>query len=831
MIKKRYRILMEHLHGLPLRARLFLQAIVLIVFLFFSLGIALQIALSKSLSNNARNDALRISRSVAEIVRTRFNQEIKIASAISSDPVIVESLASGQYSTMNTCLRPVLDKIGKGYNNLFITDRNGILRMQMIGDRKTTYLDLSDREYFKRAKMGLPTIAGPLISRYTSWTIIIVSAPIFKGDTFLGLCALSLRLENLLEIIRDSKIGESGYALITNSDGLVLAHPVSELIMKPALSIDPGIRPILEIMGKGMSGSAEYSFMGTTKICGITPVYPGSWNAVFTQNKDEIMKPLLEVTTSISVSGLLFLVLTLIAAGLFTRRIAIPVEKLNETLKQITASTNEAIAGLNSEMQITFANPAALRLFGKSEKELEGSPLFSGLIPDSKVDAFQKSLSSGKSWSDTIEISTTKGVIAVSSMILPIKDEDKRTRSYLFMGRDITLELNAGKKIRQAGQIESIGSMAAGIAHNFNNILAAILGYSELSFKVDGLPEKASRYIGEIIKISERARDLIKQIVVFNRQIESLKVPVAPGAILSDMFRLLKAVIPQDIELRIEAYSTSKILADPVQIHQIFMNMCTNAANAISGEGGIISVKIEDADIPPFNTLNGAEPPPGRYVKIEFSDNGCGINPEKLERIFEPFYTTREDSGGTGLGLAVVAEIIWKGGGSISVKSDPGHGTVFTILYPVTEESCKIKTAPDSPSLGGGERVLLVEDEKPVLESLAGMLHDQGYSVYSYSTADEALAVFKSVPDRFDIIISDNAMPNKTGLEMIYEIRDISSDIPVILITGFITPDIEKRTEEFSISDVLVKPILGRELFASLQKAVSLKKPGSGNLA
>ncbi|MBW1796685.1 MAG: response regulator, partial [Deltaproteobacteria bacterium] len=376
-------------------------------------------------------------------------------------------------------------------------------------------------------------------------------------------------------------------------------------------------------------------------------------------------------------------------------------------------------------------------------------------------------------------------------------------------------------QLRQAQKMEAIGTLAGGIAHDFNNILFAIFGFVELT--TSDLPEgsQGRKNLGQVLKAANRAKDLIRQVLTFSRQVEQERKPLQLQLIVKEGLKLLRATLPTTIEIR---HNIDKergyIMADPTQVHQVIMNLCTNANHAMRQNGGLLEVSLQNVNFgPPWcdrrcRQVSATKPglgqglrnadwkrdknrskiqipnseiglAPGPYVRLSVSDTGHGMDQATMERIFDPFFTTKPVGDGTGMGLATVHGIITSHGGAITVHSELEKGTTFDVYFPRFESGVALEAEMAEPLPRGNERILFVDDEEPLVRMGQQMLERLGYHVTARTSSVEALEAFRAQPDRFDLVITDQTMPNMTGVELAKELMRIRPDIPIILITGF----------------------------------------------
>ena len=382
-------------------------------------------------------------------------------------------------------------------------------------------------------------------------------------------------------------------------------------------------------------------------------------------------------------------------------------------------------------------------------------------------------------------------------------------------------------QIRTTQKMEAIGTLAGGIAHDFNNILVPIIAYTDMVMATE-VPGSANwQNLQEVYKAANRAKELVKQILTFSREREHEICPVQIVPVVKESLKLLKASLPSTIEVsqRLEAEGVT-ILADPTQIHQIVMNLCTNAYHAMRDKGGVMEVTLSQVAIGSRDSLD-RRLLPGSYLVLTVSDTGPGMDQATMERIFDPYFTTRKHGEGTGLGLAVVLGIVKKYGGDIRVYSEPGQGASFQVYFPVlgkVEEglSSILSTAP----VTGDERLLLVDDEPQIVDSMQKMLEFHGYHVTTKTSSVEALEVFRLAPEGFDLVITDQTMPYMTGDQLVLELKKIRPDIPVVLCTGFSLVMDEAKAKALGIDAFLLKPVLRKEMSETIRRVLDTGKNG-----
>jgi signal transduction histidine kinase/DNA-binding response OmpR family regulator len=402
----------------------------------------------------------------------------------------------------------------------------------------------------------------------------------------------------------------------------------------------------------------------------------------------------------------------------------------------------------------------------------------------------------------------------------PIRDGDGRITGAIELLEDITERTELENRLRHAQKMESIGTLAGGIAHDFNNILSAIIGYTELAM-LDLEPDRPSRQdLREVLQASQRAKNLVAQILAFSRQQESVFGPVQLRLIAKETIKLLRATLPASI--RIEDYldSGSVVNGDAGQLQQVLMNLCTNAYHAMRADGGTLRVTLEERLVQNPAAADLHHVKPGAYLQLTVADTGSGMDPATLARIFEPYFTTKEKGEGTGLGLSMVYGIVKAHDGAIHVESAPGRGAVFSVYLPQLSEPVEAPAAEEKPvPPPGRERILFVDDEPAIAVMAQRTLEQLGYRVTTRTGSLEALALFRKAPGAFDLVISDMTMPDMNGDLLAGELIRIRPDIPIIVCTGFSENLDEAHLAQFGIRAVALKPLL-REHLATLIRRV-----------
>ncbi len=407
-------------------------------------------------------------------------------------------------------------------------------------------------------------------------------------------------------------------------------------------------------------------------------------------------------------------------------------------------------------------------------------------------------------------------------------DSDFNPKGFMFQIQDITDRRRAEdalrqneKVLRQAQKMEAIGTLAGGIAHDFNNILTPIIGYTEMAMMTLPTEDPIQSNLEEVLKASHRAKELVKQILTFSRQTELEVKPIRLIPLVKEVTQLLRGSILPIIELRLNVLTDRDIVkADPTQMHQVIMNLCTNAIHAMADKGGSLEISMKQLLID--NRTHGplARLRFGAYVEISVRDTGHGMSRAVQDRIFEPFFTTKRSGEGTGMGLAVVHGIITSLQGTITVESEVGKGTAFHIVLPLLEQATEQSDSKSSDVPRGTERVLFVDDESGITNMASQMLTSLGYKVVTCMRPYDAITIFREDPSRFDLIITDQIMPGLNGVDLIREIHAIRPNIPALLCTGFSRTVDDRNLLQTGLHEVLMKPLILRQLAESIRRAL-----------
>ena len=476
----------------------------------------------------------------------------------------------------------------------------------------------------------------------------------------------------------------------------------------------------------------------------------------------------------------------------------------------------EVIFETDKDLNLSFVNQRAYSIFGYSREDFEnGLNGLDMIVPEDRNRAYDNALKRLKGeafganeYRGLKKDGTTFPLLFHTAPIVA-KGEVTGLRGIII---DITERKKIEEHLLQDQKMKSMGTLAGGIAHDFNNILAGMLGYAELSKM--SVPEEnpASDYLDNVLKAGGRAKNLVQQILIFSRSSDQVLKPVSVKLVIAEALKLLRASLPSTIDIKQNLKSDSLVMGDPTQIHQIIMNLCTNAGQAMQERGGTLVVDLFNIELDKTAAAHFPDLGPKTYLNLTVSDTGQGISPEILEQIFDPFFTTKEKGKGTGMGLAVVHGIVKSLGGAIYADSTSGKGSQLQVYLPIIESSTKPKKASKEELPTGDERILLIDDEPALVEIGKKMLESLGYTVIKETSSLAALDIFRTQSSEFDLVITDLTMPKMTGDQLAKKTLTIKPEIPVIICTGFSERMNEAEAEAIGIKGFMIKPINRTEL-------------------
>ena len=536
-----------------------------------------------------------------------------------------------------------------------------------------------------------------------------------------------------------------------------------------------------------------------------------------------------------SIAGLTFIILMLSLNIRARKRFEQELEKSRERYRLLVDNQTDMIVKFNPKGQLQFVSPSYCKTFGKTQKELIGQT-FMPLIHEDDQDKVKKAIESVFNPPYIVHVEeralTKDGWRWQAWLNTAILNQDNKVETIIAVGRDVTEKVLSEKEVKklqeqvlQSQKMESIGTLAGGIAHDFNNILFPILGHTEML--IEDIPEDSpfKNSLDEIYTSVMRARELVKQILTFSRQKSGEFKFIKMQPIVKEALKLIRSTIPTTIKIKQDINADcGAIKADPTQIHQIIMNLATNACHAMEDGSGELKVSLQEVEFGKYDVIS-LDMEHGIYACLTISDTGTGMTKDVTRKIFDPFFTTKEQGKGTGMGLSVVHGIVKSMRGVIHVYSEPDSGTQFNIYLPVIKTSLEEQSSQIKELiLKGSERILLVDDEDIIITMEKQMLKRLGYHITSHNSSIQALEVFQAASDKFDLIITDMAMPDMPGDKLAVELIKIRADIPILLCTGFSETMSEEKAASLGIKGFLMKPIIMKDLAQKIREVLDEKK-------
>jgi two-component system cell cycle sensor histidine kinase/response regulator CckA len=503
--------------------------------------------------------------------------------------------------------------------------------------------------------------------------------------------------------------------------------------------------------------------------------------------------------------------------------------------RELVQSANSIIMRMDTEGKVIFFNNYAQNFFGYNQDEIIGKNVIGTIVPQKDRAGFDLSVMikdigthPERYVSNENENIRRNGEhVRVAWMNRAINDDDGRVKEILCVGIDVTEKWQLEKRLAQAQKMEAIGTLAGGIAHDFNNILSAIMGYTELTL-ID-LPQESPvrNNLKQVLKAGNRAKELVQQILTYSRQKERERQPVKINLIVNEALKLLRASLPSTIQMQNTIQSNLAVMSDPTNIHQVIMNLCTNASHAMQKNGGLLEVNLLDVELDEDFAKQHPGITPGKFVELTVSDTGHGMAPEVLDRIFDPFFTTKKKGEGTGMGLSVVHGIVKSHGGTLTVESYPEKGTVFKAFIPAIESEWVPQNESADLMVTGRENILFVDDEAFQADIAQQMLSRLGYRLTTCTSSNGALELFRQSPQEFDLVITDMTMPHMPGDVLARELISIRPDIPIIVCTGYSDRMDSEIADEIGIRELVMKPVVMKEIAQIIRRVLDedIEKP------
>ncbi len=503
---------------------------------------------------------------------------------------------------------------------------------------------------------------------------------------------------------------------------------------------------------------------------------------------------------------------------------------------ELLSLTHDAIIARDLHHRIFFWNRGAQELYGWTSDEVQGKvkhDLLHTIAPKPRQEIEEELLLRGRWEGELIHTTRDGREITVASRQALRRDHDGKPIAILEINSDITEQKLTEEHLRQAQKMEAVGTLSGGIAHDFNNILAAIIGFTEMA--IDDVSDNApvQQKMERVLKAALRGRDLVRQILAFSRKTEGERTEISLTPLVKETHELLRASLPSTIRTALD-FTTKEdfVLVDPTQMQQVLMNLATNAAYAMREDGGLLTIRISSATFAQGSILPDPDMKPGTYVKLTVKDTGTGMTEKVRQRIFEPFFTTKQQGQGTGMGLAVVYGIVKAHGGTLTVRSEVGKGSTFDVFLPqVRKPEAKQEERTTSVLPTGAERILFVDDEEMLVEMARGMLESLGYHVTVAANGSEAWSLFLEDPSRFDLVITDQTMPDVTGVALAQKMLGVRKEMSIILCTGYSEMVSAEKAREAGICEYVMKPMVKKELAETIRRVLDRTTQGPGSSA
>jgi PAS domain S-box-containing protein len=680
--------------------------------------------------------------------------------------------------------------------------------------------------------VSAPYLGGP---ERRSWRVAVSRRLNRPDGSFGGAVAALVEVESIERLYRMVDLGDGGFISTFTADGTVIAR-VPDPNQSKGTQLGNGVvlqtaREKGRVDGRIASEVLnEPIFISIAAVRGF-PLFVSAGRteraALNTWRRDARHTVERTVLTSLA----MFALVGLAAWGLQRRERALQANE-KRFRAMIERSSDAVVLNGMGARGIFYVSPAFERITGHALADVRGGNLFDLVHPDQLVRTLQAReavlRTPGRPWFNEWLLRHRDGSYrwvegtatnllddpAVGAIVINLRDIHERKLA------EAERERLEGR-LRQSAKMEAVGRLAGGIAHDFNNILGGILGYAELL--VDSAPEGSAerRYARNVLTGAERASALVEQILTYSRSHRGKRAAVDLGAIVAETLELVRGSLANSIRLEAALPAAPlHVMADPTQLHQVVMNLCTNALQAI-GEHGTIRLSIEAAEVAEERLFAHTTLAAGRYALLKVDDSGRGMDTVTLARLFEPFFTTKEVGQGTGLGLALVYGIVTDSGGAIDVASTPGRGSSFAVYLPLVDAPSQADGARAAPPLrGNGERILVVDDEDALLAAMCETLKHLGYEPTGFAGADAALADFERDPRRYDAVLTDEVMPNFTGTQLATVLRGRRADLPVVLVSGLIGPATTELAISAGIRETLKKPVHADELAAVLARVL-----------
>jgi len=794
----------------------------------------------------AIDDASRELENVAEVLAEQLQGSVQTIDVLLSDTA---AWCRAARTTMTAeSLDAALASRAAGLSQieaLTIADANGV---SVYGSRPAELAqgNIADRPYFRAQRDGAAGglfVGEPLVAHIDQRTAFVVSRRVTDAEgRFDGIVSAMINLDEYQMFYRGINLGTRSAIVLLHTNGTLVIH-------QPPVAGAIG-RQYPQIAGLATEGPPQ-TVRTTSPIDGVQRFMAAArvrgFPLLIAVSRDEaaVLKPLRDVALHQAARTMLLALLGVVATAALVRQLR-RVEQGEAALRESEERYALALEGASEghwdwslDGGRSFLSPTMKALHGRSQDApVTTAPEWLAEVdfhPDDvpALEAAQRDHLEGRT--ELYEVDYRVRHADGKWHWLHARGRclrDGNGVAYRFVGA--TTEITARKEaeaqkarlemqLRQSQKLEAMGTLAGGIAHDFNNILGAILGYGEMAQRRAEPDSAVRRYVDNVMQAAGRAKALVERILAFSRSGIGTRAPVHVQAVVQETLELLAASLPHRIRLEMNlAAGDAAIIGDPTQLHQVAMNLCTNAVQAM-GDGGVVTVTLERvANLPARPRLQAAAAT-GAFLRLAVQDTGCGIESELLDRIFDPFFTTKGVGEGTGLGLSLVHGIVSDLGGAIEVDSELGHGTTFTIWLPIAGAAPR----PAPPAVveqvapGQGEVVMIVDDEHALVALAEEMLAELGYEPVGFRSSAEALAAFRGDPHRFDVVLTDENMPGITGTALADEIRRLRPTLPIVLMSGFSDAPVTARARAAGVQEVLRKPLARLDIAASLARVLA----------
>ncbi len=830
--------------GKLLSTVLILGTLPLVIVLF-----VLPMQVERTLTEQGHAYLRQVAQDLAHLTHTEMQRHLETARSLAQVEPLVNAVLRRQtgeldakgLASANRQIRSLVRALSAhSYQGIFLVGANGHSFAGVLRDGPTDAyadIDVNNRAYFQRAReTGQPVISEPLRSKVAGVPIVVVAIPILDPNgSFAGLLGLSIETTPLASLISQQRIGKTGYPFAVDASGLIVAHPDPARALKLNFTQVPGAAELSRRMLRGESGVMRYvSSQGASKLAAFVPETLSGWSIAASIEEAELAGPAQRIRLII----LVLIIACVLVAVAITAVFAVGLETLNQSLAEVRANelklaeqaalldqTNDGILVADLQGVILFWNRGAERLFGWTAAEAIGRRVPELLrIDDAQLRPAAEAVLNRGSWSGHLDKRARTGkVLTLDCSWTLLRDAQGNPKSILATDTDITERKEMEAKFLRAQRLESIGTLAGGIAHDLNNLLAPIFVGLDL-LKISPRNADDQRLLQLMEQSSTRATALVRQVLSFARGEEGARVSVHLRYVAREVAAIVRSTFPRNIALQVDCEKDLWLVhADPTQLNQILLNLCVNARDAMP-DGGRLTLSARNVELDTaFAALSHAAP--GRYVLVEVADTGTGIPRELIDKIFDPFFTTKERGKGTGLGLSTVLGIARSHGGFVNVYSEPGQGSVFKVYLPAAEAPTQTPAAlptESAPPFGGdGETILLVEDEAIIREVTQHALELAGYQVITANDGAQAFALFHANRSKITLVLTDMMMPIMDGAALVAAIRRADAKVAVIAASGLNDHNNQIKAATAGITHFLCKPYTTTELLAAIRRALN----------